>query len=139
VANQFGCAIVTEVVQDNGGSGNGGVDSFTNSFTITLLSFTYAATMSVLTNLTLLEDSGLQTVSLSGLNPGPSNESTQTLTITARSEERRVGKDSSFNYTTSAAEDNLSLATGSNQFGSATSTVVVKDNGGPANAGVDAL
>src|SRR5438034_1240946 len=130
---------MTVVVRDNGGSANGGVDSLTNSFTITVLSVNDAPTMSGLTNLTILEDSGLQTVNLSGLNPGPSNESTQTLTITATSDNPSLIPDPTVNYTNPAAGGNLTFAPVANQFGSATITVVVQDNGGSANGGIDSL
>src|SRR5205814_1257306 len=86
VANQFGSANITMVVQDDGGSANCVLHSLTHTFTLFPYSTHYRSTMTGLTNLTILEDSGLQTVSLSGLNPGPSNESTQTLTITAISD-----------------------------------------------------
>ena len=35
-ANAFGTATVTVIVHDNGGTANGGVDSVTNTFTVTI-------------------------------------------------------------------------------------------------------
>src|SRR2546423_772084 len=95
--------------------------------------------MTAFTNGMSLEDSGLQTVSLSGLSPGPSNESTQTLAITATSDNPSLIANPTVNYTNPAANGNLTFAPLTNQFGSATIKVVVKDNGGTSSGGIDSL
>src|SRR5262249_20760587 len=82
VANQFGTATITVVLKDNGGTSNGGVDSLTNTFLVTVLPVNDPPTLNALTNLTILEDSGNQNVNLSGISAGPSNESGQSLTVT---------------------------------------------------------
>src|SRR5437899_6711712 len=95
--------------------------------------------MNALANLTILEDTNTQTVFLSGISPGPSNESTQTVVITATSSNPSLIPNPSVNYTNPSTTGALTFSPLTNQFGSATITVVLKDNGGTANGGVDWL
>ncbi len=88
-ANANGVATVTVIVQDNGGTANGGVDKTTNTFTLTVTAVNDAPTLAAIANpAAILEDAGEQTVSLSGISAGPANESAQALTVTATSSNR---------------------------------------------------
>ncbi len=95
-------------------------------------------TLDAISNLTTNENSGLQTVNLSGITPGPANESSQTVTITATSSNPSVVPNPTVNYTNPNATGTLAFTPVTNMFGTATVTVVVQDNGGTANGGVNA-
>jgi hypothetical protein len=138
-ANAFGTATVTVVVHDNGGTANGGVDSVTNTFTVTVNAVNQAPTLNTISNLTTNENAGLQTVNLSGITSGAANENNQTLTVTATSGNKGLIPNPTVNYTTANTTGNLTFTPAANAFGTATITVVVHDNGGTANGGVDSV
>ncbi len=96
-------------------------------------------TLNPISDLTISEAAGLQTVNLSGIAPGPANESSQTVTITATSGNPSLIPDPTVNYTNPAATGTLTFASVTNVLGAATITVVVQDNGGTANGGVDSV
>ena len=138
--NASGSATVTVYLQDNGGTANGGHDtSATNTFTITVTAVNHPPTLNSISNLTISEAAGLQTVNLSGITPGPANESSQTLTITATSSNPSLIPDPTVNYPSPNATGTLTFTSVTNMLGTATITVVVQDNGGTANGGVDSV
>src|SRR6185369_15679750 len=138
-AAQTGSAIITVVVKDNGGTANGGIDSVTNSFTVTVQPVNDPPTLAALTNLTILEDASLQTVNLSGIAAGPANENSQVLTVTAASSAPALIPNPTVNYTSPNSTGSITFTPQPNLSGSATISVVVQDNGGTANGGVDSV
>ncbi len=134
--NINGSAIVSVVLMDNGGTANGGDDaSPTQTFTITITtvndepSFTKGADQEV------LEDAGAQTINswATNLSKGPANESGQTLGFI-------VSSDNNALFTAQPAIDatgKLTYTAAGNANGTATVSVVLKDNGGTANGGDD--
>jgi hypothetical protein len=136
--NANGSATVTVKLHDNGGILNGGVDTSPDqTFTITITPVNDAPTFGLTTPPSVLEDAGAQSVSavLSSPLPGPPNESGQTLTLTVTNN----------NNLMFSAQPSIDLPTGTltytaaaNANGSALVTVVLKDNGGVANGGIDA-
>ncbi|MFS8085237.1 MAG: hypothetical protein ACMG6H_06370, partial [Acidobacteriota bacterium] len=133
-----GVATVTVRLQDNGGTANGGVDtSAPQTFTLTVHALNNPPTLNALGDLTINEDAPLQTVNLSGITPGPSYESSQTLTITATSNNTALIPNPTVSYTNPNTTGSLSFTPVANVSGSALITVTVKDNGGTANGGVD--
>ncbi len=135
-ANANGSAIVTVIAQDNGGTGNGGVDRTTNSFTVTVTAVNDAPTVTFASNtVVVLEDSGA--ASLTGFavfSPGPANESAQSLVGYT------LANNNSALFASPPALDNpgtLTFLPAANAVGSATVTVIAQDNGGTANGGVD--
>ncbi|HEY6167374.1 MAG TPA: PKD domain-containing protein, partial [Verrucomicrobiae bacterium] len=139
ITDQFGTAIITVVVQDSGGTSNGGIDSVTNSFTVTVQAVNDPPTLNALTNVTILEDAGTQTVNLSGITSGPTNENSQTNTITATSSNPGLIPNPTVNYTSPATTGTLTFAPLTNLSGSAVITVVITDTGGTANGGINSL
>lgn len=136
VANQSGTATITVTVQDNGGTANGGVDVFTRTFTVTVTPVNDQPTLAAITNpAAILEDAGAQTVNLSGISAGPSE--TQTLTVTATSNNPALIPNPTVTYSSPGATGSLAYTPVGDQFGSAIITVKVQDNGGTANGGVD--
>ncbi|SDE15338.1 VCBS repeat-containing protein, partial [Aquimonas voraii] len=71
-ADAFGSALVTVTVSDDGGTANGGVDSSTQTFTITVTGVNDAPSFTAADPATVLEDAGAQTVSgWASFNAGP--------------------------------------------------------------------
>ena len=63
--------MITVVVTDNGGTANGGVNTFTRTFAITVTPVDQAPTLGALGNATILENATTQTVSTSaGIGAG---------------------------------------------------------------------
>src|SRR5213079_2270283 len=96
-------------------------------------------TLAPIANRVINEDSGLQTINLTGITPGPPNESSQTLIITAFSSDLSVIPNPTVNYTSPNATGTLTFTPVLNAFGTGTVTVIVHDNGGTANGGVDSV
>ena len=136
VPDANGTALITVVVQDNGGTVNGGVDAVTNTFTITVTPVNDAPSVTFSQGtVTVLEDAGPQSRSgFAAFSPGPANESAQTLvgyTVTVNNTAL---------FSAAPAINNAGVLTftpATNANGSATVTVVVQDNGGLADGGMD--
>ncbi len=136
-ANQSGTATITITVQDDGGTADGGVDTFTRTFVLTVNAINDAPTLDALSDRTINEDAGQQFVSLSGISAGI-NE-TQALTVKATSSDTTLISNLSINYTSADSTGSLTFASNSNQSGTATITVTVQDDGGTDSGGVDTV
>jgi large repetitive protein len=135
-ANASGTATITLALQDNGGTGGGGVDtSAPQSFTITVTDVNDPPSFTAGPDQTVPEDSGPQTVTpwATAISPGP-NESGQTVTFAV------TGNTNAALFSTQPAVSptgTLSYTSAPNAFGTATITIVLQDNGGTAGGGVD--
>jgi len=139
-ADAFGTATVTVSVHDDGGTANGGDDtSGPQTFAITVKPVNDAPTYDLISSHTSTEDAGAQSVAnaLTNPSPGPANESGQTLSVTVTNSNNALF--------TAGGQPTINLGTGVLTYtaapdanGSATVTVIVKDNGGTAYSGVDA-
>jgi hypothetical protein len=89
-------------------------------------------------DLTLLEDAGLQTITLSGLGTG-AGEAEQVLTITATSDNPVLIPNPAVNYSNPSASGSVSFTPLANANGMATITITVQDSGGTTGGGVDTL
>lgn len=116
----FGSSVITIQVSD----GNGG--TATDSFTLTVTPVNQAPTLNSLSNLTIAEDSGARTISLSGITTGASNE-IQTLTVTASSSNTGLIPTPTVNYSSPNSTGSLSVTPVANASGAATITVTVSD------------
>jgi hypothetical protein len=83
-------------------------------------------TLNPLVNIAIDENSGPQTINLTGISSGATNE-TQTLTVTASSSNPGLIPNPTVNYTSPNATGTLSLTPAASAFGSATITVTVND------------
>jgi hypothetical protein len=136
--NAFGTATFDVVVQDNGGTGNGGVDtSTTQTFTLTVNSVNDAPSVTPGANQSLAAGAGAQTVTnFASFNPGAANESGQAATYTIVNNSNpglfsvapMIAPDGTLTYTPVGTLTNTQTAT---------LTLQVQDNGGRANGGVD--
>jgi len=127
IADRSGSAQVTLTVSD-------GEATASRSFTVTVNSVNDAPTLAAIANVSVAQDAGSQTVTLTGIGTGATNE-VQNLTVTASSGNTAVVPNPSVTYSTPNS-------TGSLQFtpqaqGVALITVTVQDNGGTANGGVN--
>jgi uncharacterized repeat protein (TIGR01451 family) len=135
-----GVATVTVYAQDNGGTANGGSDSSpSQTFTISILAVNDPPTLDPISDLTIDEDAPLQTINLTGISAGASNETNQALTITATSSNAALLTNVTVNYLSPAGNGTLTFSPVTNAFGSAIITVIAHDNGGSANGGIDSV
>src|SRR5205814_1713108 len=121
----------------NGGTANGGVDtSAAQTFVINVTAVNDAPTFTKGPDVTVLEDSGAKTVTnwATSITAGAPDESGQTLTFNV------TNNTNSALFSTQpaiSAAGTLTFTPVPNANGSATITVVLKDNGGTANGGSD--
>ncbi|MBI5772506.1 MAG: hypothetical protein HZA89_02040 [Verrucomicrobia bacterium] len=132
-----GIVTITVTVQDDGGTDNGGVDTLIRTFMVTVLSTNDAPTLTLLSNLTLNEDAGPQLLNLTGITAGGGE--TQTLTVTAFSSDTNIIAAPVVAYASPDTTSTLNFTPLTNAFGTVTLTVIVRDDGGTANGGLDAL
>ena len=120
----FGSATITVRIDDGGGSNN----IVTRLFSVTVNPVNQAPTLNALSNLKINANSGLQTVSLSGITAGPTNEP-QTLTVTATSSNTGLIPNPTVTYTSPGASGSIAFIPVPDAYGSATITVTVNDGG----------
>ena len=136
-ANANGTATITINLQDNGGTANGGVDtSGPQTFVITVTAVNDAPSFTKGADQTVLEDSGAQTVAgwATAISPGPTDEAGQTVAFNV------TGNTNAALFSTAPAVSptgTLTYTPAANANGTATITLVLQDNGGTANGGVD--
>jgi gliding motility-associated-like protein len=124
------------VLQDDGGTANGGADeSPSTTFTITLNAVNDVPSFTKGGDVTVNEDDAAQSVAAwaTNLSAGPPNESGQSLNFS-------VSNDNNNLFSTQPAIDasgTLTFTPAADASGSATITVVIQDDGGTANGGVD--
>jgi VCBS repeat-containing protein len=128
VANASGTAIITVTVSDASGS-------VTQSFAVTVTAVNQAPTIDAIGNVALVENSGQQTVNLTGITAGAGEN--QTITVTATSDNPSLISNPTVTYTSPSSTGTLSFTPVAGQTGTASITVTVQDNGGTANGGVD--
>jgi fibronectin type 3 domain-containing protein len=124
VAFGFGTATITVTVNDGGASNN----IVTRTFTVTVNPVNNVPTLNALANVTINEGAGLQTVNLSGISSGATNE-VQTLVVTATSSNPGLIPHPTVTYTSPNATGSLGFTPVPFGFGSATVTVTVNDGG----------
>ena len=127
VANGIGSATITVTVNDGGASNN----IVTQTFTVTVNPVNQAPTLNALANVTINENAGLQTVSLSGITSGATNQ-TQPLTVTASSSNTGLIPTPTVNYTSPNTTGSITFTPVASAYGSASVTVTV-NNGGASN------
>ena len=122
VANAYGTAIITVTVNDGQAANN----LTTRTFTVTVNPVNDQPTLNAIANITINEDASQQTVSLSGIASGATNE-VQTLTVSASSSNPNLIPNPSVAYTSPNTTGSLSFTPIANAYGSATITVTVND------------
>lgn len=124
--NEIGTSLVTLTVAD----GSGGAAS--NAFVFTVVPVNDPPTFNVPADLTVSEDSGLQTIALTGISSGFSNE-TQTIAITAASTNLDIITNLTVTYSSPDAAGTLTFGTVSNVSGVVSITITADDGAGSNN------
>lgn len=131
VADQFGSTTITVTVTDGGLDGDlsttGDNGSFDRVIDVTIDPVNDVPTLNDPADLQIDEDSGGQTVALSGISAGI-NE-TQNVRVTATSDSLGLIPDPTVTYTSPDATGSLVFTPVADAFGSATITVTVEDGG----------
>jgi hypothetical protein len=122
VANANGSSTITVTVNDGQSLNN----SFTCSFTVVVNAVNDIPTLAPLTNLVLAEDSGPQTVNLTGISSGAANEN-QTMAVTVASSNPSLIPTPTINYNSPAGNGSLIFKPNTNGTGAATLTVTLND------------
>jgi hypothetical protein len=122
VAGAFGSATLTVMVDDGGTVSN----TVIRSVAVTVLPVNDPPTLDPIDNVAISENAGRQTVPLSGISAGNTNEN-QTITITAKSSNVGLIPDPVVNYTSPNTAGALTLSPITNAFGTAVVSVVAND------------
>ncbi|SFN50622.1 Ig-like domain-containing protein [Dokdonella immobilis] len=136
-ADANGSATVSITLSDSGGTANGGVDtSAVQTFVINVTPVNDAPGFTPGADQTVLEDAGPQTVNpwATAISAGPANEAAQTLTFNV------TGNTNPALFSAGPAISPAGVLTytpTANTSGSATISLVLMDDGGTANGGVD--
>ena len=113
--------------------GSGFEGDFSNETTTTVpFNANQAPTLNALANVAINEDASAQSVNLSGISTGATNE-TQTLTVTASSSNTGLIPNPIVTYTSPNATGSLAFTPVANASGSATVNVTVNDGGASNN------
>jgi hypothetical protein len=124
VASAYGSATVTVTVNDGGASNN----VVSQAFTVTVNPVNQPPTLNALADVAISENAGLQTVNLSGITSGASNE-VQTLTVTTTSSNTGLIPKPTVNYTSPNSTGTITFTPVASAYGSATVTITVNDGG----------
>jgi VCBS repeat-containing protein len=131
----YGSATVTVVLRDSGGTANGGIDTLTKTFNIMIASVNDEPTFVQGENQEALEDAGLQSINnwATSISKGEGNESEQTLEFIVTNDHNTLFS----SQPAITSEGKLTYTPADDAYGSATVTVILKDNGGTVNGGDD--
>ena len=129
-ANMSGTATITLSMMDTGGTLNNGVDTLTQTFTVTVTQVNQPPTLDpiVVTNPQINENAGQQTINLTGISPGP-GDAGETVTITATSNNTNVIPNPTVIFPPNNTTGTLTFTPVPFTFGSATITVNVTNSG----------
>ena len=136
-ANGNGVANVSVTLKDNGGTANGGVDtSAAQTFTITVNAVNDAPSFTKGADQTANNNAGVQMVAswATNISSGPANESGQAVNF------QISGNTNPGLFSVAPAVSStgtLTYTPATNQGGTATLTINLKDDGGTANGGID--
>ena len=114
---------------------DGALTSVVATSTVTIFTRNNTPTITAIANQTILEDSGVLSVPLAGITNG--GDGPQVITVTALSSNTTLVLNPTVLYASASTTGTLLLAANPNQFGVATVTVTVRDDGGTAFGSVD--
>ena len=112
--------------------GSGFESDFSNETLFTVPVVNQSPTLNALANVSINEGDGLQTINLSGITSGATNE-VQTLTLTATSSNPALIPNPTVNYISPNSTGTIAFTPVALAFGSATLTVTVNDGGASNN------
>jgi len=119
-----GTATITVTVDDGAASNN----IVSRTFTVTVNGVNQAPTIDPVANVTINENAAVQTVNLTGITSGATNEN-QTLTVTASSSNTGLIPNPTVSYTSPNSSGSVSFTPAFLASGSSTITLTVNDGG----------
>ena len=128
--NANGLSVITVRATDTGGL------FVEEVFTLSVTAVNDAPTLSTIGDVTVGEDFAEQTLNLAGISGGPANESTQTVTLVASSDNPGLIANPTIDYS-GGPTGILRFTPTADAAGTAVITVTATDNGGTNNGGVD--
>ena len=136
-----GQAIILVTVMNSGGTANGGVNTLTRTFTVTVTPVNQAPTLNPIGDPQPVFENSINALSpaaiaLSGITDGP-GDTGQVLTVSAVSSNTSLVPNPTVVYTNPNTTGTLLYSLAPNASGKATITVTVTDDGGTANGGVN--
>ena len=134
VAGQNGSTTITVTVKDNGGTENGGEDTYIVTFEISILGLNDRPTIDAVPDTSLLEDTNELVIILTGITDGDLDE-VQKMAITATSSRPEIIPDPTVIYDSVSTTAELILNPMPNISGISTITITIKDDGGSIVAG----
>jgi hypothetical protein len=126
-ANAHGEATITVTVHDDGGLADGGLDTVTRSFKVSVASVNDRPTISPIANVSIAEDSGSGTIAF---GVGDVETSAAVLQLRSESSNPTLIDPTGIVFGGSGADRTLALTPYANRFGTATITVIVRDADG---------
>jgi Bacterial Ig domain len=132
MAGQFGTATISITATND----DSPTSSFTRNFTVTVFHINSAPTIDPVAPITIAEGSDPVFVSLSGITDGAADTG-QSITVTATSSNPSLIRNPTHSYVSPDNFGSLTFVPIAGQYGTATITITVQDNGGTAYGGVD--
>ncbi len=129
VPGQNGTATITVTVKDDGGTANGGEDTYQVTFEISILGLNDRPTVDAVADTSMLEDADDLIILLTGITDGDADEE-QKMTITATSSRPEIIPDPEVIYDSVSTTAELTLVPAPNISGTTTITVTIQDDGG---------
>ena len=136
-----GQAIILVTVMNSGGTANGGINTLTRTFTVTVTPVNQAPTLNPIQDSPPVFENSINaqspaTIALSGITDGP-GDTGQVLSVSAVSTNPALVPNPSVVYTNPNTTGTLLYSLAPNASGKATITVTVTDDGGTTNGGVN--
>src|SRR6185436_18575039 len=125
----FGTATITVTVNDQQNANN----KVSRTFVVTIAQVNRPPTLSAINPVTVNEDSGNKTLSLLGIGPGAASEGSQTVSVSASTEQTDLITNLGTSYSGSGSTGSLTFRPVDNANGTATITVTVNDGQGDHN------
>ncbi len=134
--NASGSALITVTVSDDGGTAGGGRDAVVRTFTIVVVAQNDAPTVDAIADPPpILEDSGPQSLILTGVGAGAPDEASQVVVLSARSSNPTLVPDPTTSTITGATAQ-IEFRPAANVHGTAAITLTLEDDGGTQLGGV---
>lgn len=137
IANASGVVTITVVAIDNGSAGAPHQNTYSGSFQVQIAEINSAPTLDAISNLSVMEDAGLQTVTLSGITAGAGES--QPLSIEVASDKPELFEVLQIVYTSPQPTGVVQIESKANVFGSAKITVKITDNGSSLSPSVNSV
>lgn len=135
VENAFGIVPITIKIFDNGGTSNGGVDTFSTTFNLHIAPINDPPILKLLDDIQIFEDSET-TIELTGIQPGHW-ETGQQIAMSVKSNNTDILPHPKLSYNSPDTTATLTFSTIPNIFGTTSIIITVSDNGGTEFGGKD--